>query len=162
MTNELVSGIIRTLAALMLLSVPSLADLIAVRIIDGDTLEMAGQRIRLWGIDAPERGQTCEKPSRPMTYQCGQDAAAVLAELTRDRVVTCEQRARDRYGRIVASCHTDAGDLGAAMVRRGWAVAYTRYSRGVYQAEEAAARNERLGIWAGQFDMPKEWRRKHR
>lgn len=132
----------------------------SARIVDGDTLEVAGQRIRLWGIDAPERGQTCGGRDGRI-YECGRDAAAVLAELARGRVV-CEPRERDRYGRIVAVCRTDAGDLGAAMVRRGWAVDYTRYSRGAYRAEEAAARAERLGIWAGRFDMPETWRRKQR
>lgn len=135
-------------------------------VIDGDTLNFGGVKVRLWGIDAPERDQICERSGYVLPwlhtgqrYECGRDAAAVLAELTRGRVVTCTPRDRDRYNRIVAVCSTEAGDLGAAMVRRGWAVDYARYSGGRYRAEEDKARAERLGIWAGWFTMPAEWRR---
>lgn len=64
-----------------------------------------------------------------------------------------------RYGRTVAVCRTEAGEINAAMVRRGWAVVYRRYAKGAYEAEEAAARAERLGIWSGRFTMPEDYRR---
>ncbi len=137
------------------------------RVVDGDTLELAGQRVRIWGIDAPEHGQMCEsgdwmlsvKPPRPLVYECGRDATAVLAELTRDRTVTCEQVDRDHYKRIVARCRTEAGDIGAEMVRRGWAVDYTRYSKGAYAAEQREAQQDMVGMWSGRFVMPDQWRR---
>src|SRR4030081_3502379 len=92
-----------------------------VRVIDGDTLDMNGIRIRLWGIDAPEMRQTCQGKDGN-TYECGRDSRAVMVELTRDRAVKCRQRDTDRYGRVVAVCRTEAGDVNAMIVRRGWAV----------------------------------------
>lgn len=138
--------------------------------IDGDTIELAGQRIRLWGIDSPERSQTCEAggwmlpslPWQPMTYECGRDATASLAALLRGRSVSCAVKERDRYGRTVAMCSTEAGDLGAAMVRQGQAVDYARYSKGRYAAEQQAAKAEKLGIWSGRFEPPEQWRKARR
>lgn len=131
------------------------------RVTDGDTIRIGATRIRLWGIDAPERRQTCQGAGGD-TYECGRDSAAVLRELIRGQPVTCTERDRDRYGRIVAVCRTDAGELNAAMVRRGWAVDYTHYSGGRYQPEEGQARREHLGIWSGRFKMPWDWRYRHR
>src|SRR5437879_6440753 len=112
------------------------ADLVGpVRVIDGDTLDMRGTRIRLWGIDAPEMGQTCQGRDG-QTYECGRDSRAVMLELTRDRKVRCDDRGLDRYGRTVAVCRTEAGDINAAIVRRGWAVDWPRYSRGAYSREQ--------------------------
>jgi len=130
-----------------------------VKIIDGDTLELAGRRIRLWGIDAPELSQTCQGRDG-QSYACGRDAAAVLVELTRNRAVTCDdERDRDRYGRVVAVCRTEAGEINATMVRRGWAIDYTRFSGGRYRHEQAEAQAASAGMWAGRFDQPAEWRR---
>src|SRR5437762_1998581 len=131
-----------------------------VRVIDGDTLDMDGVRIRLWGIDAPESNQTCEGKDGQI-YECGRDSAAVMRELTRERRVDCETRGRDRYNRVVAVCRTESGDINAAIVRRGWAVDWPRYSQGAYNREQEAARQERLGIWSGRFQMPRDWRREH-
>jgi endonuclease YncB( thermonuclease family) len=127
------------------------------RVIDGDTISIADTRIRLWGIDAPEREQTCVGKNGD-TYECGRDSAAVLSELTRGRRVECTERDFDRYGRVVAVCRTENGELNMAMVRRGWAVDYTKYSGGRYQSDEQQARREQLGIWAGRFEMPWKWR----
>jgi endonuclease YncB( thermonuclease family) len=131
-----------------------------VRVIDGDTLDLAGTRIRLWGIDAPETRQTCEGRDG-QTYECGRDSRAVMIELTRDRAVTCDPRDNDRYGRVVAVCRTEAGDINAAIVRRGWAIDWPRYSNGAYSREQEAAKLEKLGIWSGRFQMPWDWRREH-
>jgi endonuclease YncB( thermonuclease family) len=133
----------------------------AVRVIDGDTIDIEGTRIRLWGIDAPEMKQTCAGRDG-QTYECGRDSAAVMRELTRDRRVECDQRDRDRYGRIVAVCRIESGEINAAIVRRGWAIDYSHYSHGHYRVEEDAAHAEGLGIWAGRFELPWDWRREHR
>jgi len=71
------------------------------------------------------------------------------------------EKDRDRYGRIVAVCGTDAGELNATMVRRGWAVEYTQFSKGRYSQEKAEAQSEGMGIWSGRFEMPWDWRRQH-
>ena len=115
----------------------------------------------MWGIDAPELRQTCEgKDAR--TYECGRDSAAVMQELTRGRIVTCDASGYDRYRRVVAVYRTESGEINAAIVRRGWAVDWPRYSHGRYRIEEQAARTEGLGIWSGRFELPWEWRRDHR
>jgi endonuclease YncB( thermonuclease family) len=132
----------------------------SVRVVDGDTLDMASIRIRLWGIDAPEMKQTCQGKDGQI-YECGRDSAAVMRELTRDRHVECESRDRDRYGRVVAVCRTESGEINSAILRRGWAVDWPRYSDGRYRADEAAARAEGLGIWSGRFELPWEWRQEH-
>ena len=137
------------------------ADLVGTaRVIDGDTISIADTRIRLWGIDAPERQQRCLGKNGDI-YECGRDSAAVLSELTRGRRVECTQRDYDRYGRVVAVCRTESGELNMAMVPRGWAVDYTKYSGGRYRSDEQQARREQLGIWAGRFEMPWEWRHRH-
>jgi endonuclease YncB( thermonuclease family) len=84
-----------------------------------------------------------------------------MIELTRDRVVTCDQRDQDRYQRVVAVCRTETGDINAALVRRGWAVDWPCYSNGAYSREQEPARQERLGIWSGRIQMPWDWRREH-
>lgn len=134
-------------------------------VVDGDTIEIRGQRIRLWGIDAPESRQTCERAGE--TYRCGQVAALELAEMIDDRPLSCHPVGRpDRYGRTVARCSqvvsnshgTTVVDINAWMVRRGYAVEFPRYSDGRYAESQAEAREEREGMWAGEFQMPWEWR----
>jgi endonuclease YncB( thermonuclease family) len=124
-------------------------------IIDGDTLEIHGQRIRLHGVDAPESRQTCEADGQ--TYRCGQQAALALADYIGQRTVACEERDVDRYNRIVAVCRAGGEDLNAWLVSQGLALAYRKYSVD-YVDEEAAARTAQLGIWRGAFVPPWDWR----
>jgi endonuclease YncB( thermonuclease family) len=126
-------------------------------VIDGDTIEIAGTRIRLHGIDAPENGQRCQD-ARGQDYRCGQRAAFALADRIGRATVSCEQRDTDRYGRVVAVCRAGEADMNRWMVREGWAVAYREYSP-EYVPDELAARRARAGLWAGSFVPPSEWRR---
>ena len=119
----------------------------AARVIDGDTIVIAGRHIRLEGIDAPERGQTCGG-SFAETWDCGTKAAEVLSALISHRPVTCESRGNDKYGRMLAICFVDGEDVNAEMVRAGYAWAFVRYSQS-YVREEAQARAARVGIWQG-------------
>ncbi len=128
-----------------------------VSVIDGDTLDLHGQRIRLHGIDAPESKQTCTREGE--TWRCGQAAALALAERIGRQSVACEQRDIDRYKRIVAICRLGAEDLNAWMVRSGWAMAYRQYSKD-YIDDEMMARDAKAGIWTGEFQAPWDWRRK--
>ena len=128
-------------------------------VIDGDTIEVHGQRIRLHGIDAPESRQLCRSDGKP--WQCGKDAANALADKIARRPVTCEDLGRDRYKRIIARCTVAGEDLGEWMVQQGLALAYRRYSLD-YVDEEADAQAVRRGIWAGEFVKPWEWRRGNR
>src|ERR1700712_1375977 len=113
------------LLTLLLLTSPALADPIVGRgsVIDGDTLDVRGTRIRLHGIDAPESAQLC-KDAAGKDYRCGQSAALVLSDHIGKRLVTCDPRDTERYGRVVAVCRADAEDLNAWMIRRGYAIAY--------------------------------------
>lgn len=133
-----------------------------VTVSDGDTIAIEGvrERIRLYGIDAPESGQTCDDASGNR-YLCGTRSAEHLAQLVgRSGRLTCFEEDRDRYGRIVAECVTPGNVVvNAEMVRAGWAVEYTQYSDGRYDQEEVEARGARRGMWAGEFVLPWEWRR---
>ena len=149
---------LRIAAVLFLLAFPARADDITgkVRIIDGDTLEVGGKRIRLHGIDAPERKQTCTADGKE--WRCGEEATFALAYETAEHWVTCKEKDRDRYQRIVAVCFMGTHDLNAIMVRQGWALAYRRYSMD-YVDEESQAQKAGSGVWRGEFVPPWEWRR---
>ena len=125
------------------------------RVIDGDTLEIAAQRIRLHGIDAPEARQFCR--GKDGAWPCGAEATKALRSMIRNAAVSCIERDQDRYGRIVAVCFVGDGDLNAAMVLKGWALAYRQYSVDYVKAE-AAAQTTRVGLWAGEFVPPWDWR----
>lgn len=129
-------------------------------VIDGDTIEIHGQRIRLHGIDAPESRQLCLLPDGRQ-WRCGSAGANELAAMIARRPVRCATRDIDRYGRIVAVCQVGRQNISAWMVAQGWAVSYRQYSTD-YLNEEAAARQARRGIWASRFDMPWDWRRRNR
>jgi endonuclease YncB( thermonuclease family) len=132
-------------------------DLIGVAsVIDGDTIEIHGRRIRLFGIDAPESAQLCVRPTGDQ-WRCGQQASLALADHIGHHVIRCEPRDVDRYGRVVAVCFDQGEALNRWMVKNGWAVAYRKYAAD-YLAEEDAARRSRLNIWSGDFDLPWDWR----
>lgn len=128
-----------------------------VRIIDGDTLDLNGERIRLFGIDAPEADQTCHNGARE--WRCGAEATRALAKFVGDQTLICEKRNTDRYGRTIAICRLGGVSVNTWMVRNGWAVAYRQYGGAIYDANEAAAKQNRLGVWIGDFTMPWDWRR---
>jgi len=123
--------------------------------VDGDTLRLDGERVRILGIDAPELEQDCTDASGAQ-WSCGQVARTRMAELLKGGSIDCRQEGHDRYGRVLAHCSNGPVDLGKTMVRAGLAVA-----DGDYFGDEAQARNDKAGIWAGLFIQPVEWRRQH-
>jgi endonuclease YncB( thermonuclease family) len=125
-------------------------------VIDGDTLQVATERIRLHGIDAPETNQVCG--AGPAAWPCGRMAADGLVAAIKSRPVRCTGNKRDRYGRLLAVCHAGSVDLNAAMVRDGWALAYRRYAKD-YVPQEIEARAESRGLWRGSFEAPWSWRK---
>lgn len=139
---------------------PALAQAIsgAAVAVDGDTLDMTGFRVRLFGVDAVELGQTCQRGAD--AWRCGEDARAQLGALVDGLTVTCEQRDTDAYGRMVAVCRADGVDLSAAMARSGFAIALSEFSTD-YAPSADVARQLRAGIWSAEFAAPAEWRAAH-
>lgn len=123
--------------------------------IDGDSIRLAGDEIRLEGIDAPEYRQSC-RDAAGRDYQCGRMARQTLSGLLAKGEIKCVVSGRDRYGRQLAQCYLGDQDINATLVRAGRAVAYGRY-----ESEEASARAGRLGLWAGSFERPADYRRAH-
>ncbi|MCX8043531.1 MAG: thermonuclease family protein [Desulfobacterota bacterium] len=128
----------------------------AVKVIDGDTIEIDGERIRLYGIDAPERGQPCTK--NDAHCDCGELSKSYLEFLIAGTTVTCRKKGKDAWNRWVGQCTADGEDLGQMMVRHGWAIAYRQYAE-AYVHDEVFARKNKLGIWSKEFSMPSEWRK---
>lgn len=126
------------------------------RVIEGDILEVAGQRFRLWGIDAPEPGQICTL--RAKTIRCGTIAKTALMDLTAGATVTCTPLPETEDGVAVATCSAGGFDLSRNMVHTGWALA-ERTVTSRYVATEDKAREARRGLWRGRFVVPWEWRR---
>lgn len=130
----------------------------AVRVGDGDSIDIGTTRIRFHGIDAVELAQHC-KDAAGADYACGEMAKQALQDLVRGKTVRCDERhGVDQYGRIAAVCTADGLDLNAAMVDAGFAVAYRQHSL-AYVPNEDRARAAQRGLWAGSFQMPSDYRR---
>ncbi|MBP2235296.1 endonuclease YncB(thermonuclease family) [Sinorhizobium kostiense] len=131
-------------------------------VIDGDTIEVRGEHIRLHGVDAPESWQSC-KDSDGATYRCGKEAAMALDQfLAASRPARCEFVERDRYGRVVGICfRADGREVNRWLVESGNAVDWAKYSDGRYAADQAAARLKGIGLWRGAFQLPCEARAEH-
>ncbi len=129
-------------------------------VIDGDTIEIRGHRIRLDAIDAPESSQLCHDAAGKR-YRCGQKSAFALADMIGRSVVNCQPKGHDRYRRVVAICFKGGTNLNAGMVTQGWAVAFRKFGID-YIREEDEARLARRGIWAGSFQMPWDWRARNK
>jgi endonuclease YncB( thermonuclease family) len=128
-------------------------------VIDGDTIDISGTRIRLLGIDAPESAQSCTDGNK-RSWLCGRAATRELKDLIAGRPLACEPSGLDRYRRVLAVCMLpDGTDVNAWMVRQGWALAYG-YST-PYRSEEAEAQAAKRGIWTGTFMAPWDWRHRH-
>lgn len=128
----------------------------SAKAIDGDSLSVSGIEVRLFGIDAPEGKQTCNRDGKD--WPCGQAAAGKLDSLIEGRTVQCRARGRDSYGRSVAVCQAAGTEINRTMVAQGWATALREYSSD-YIADETRAKAARLGIWDSTFMLPGDFRR---
>jgi endonuclease YncB( thermonuclease family) len=142
----------------LVLSTSSVAEVLSgpARLIDGDTIEVGGDPVRLHGIDAPESGQSCTDGGGSR-WSCGEEAEDALERMIAGRRVTCEGEDRDGYGRLIAVCRTADGELNRRMVLDGMAVPFTRYSDD-YLAEGIEAQKAGRGLHAGAFQLPEDFR----
>lgn len=143
-------------ASLLLLGLAGESAATPYQAVDGDTLRIHGKLVRVWGIDAPEVNQRCFVQGKPLT--CGQFAHVALRDKIGGQRVRCVKMTVDRYKRVVAKCYVGDDDLGAWMVRNGYALDYARYSQGYYRREQAQAQREGRGIWHSAFVAPWDWR----
>lgn len=128
-----------------------------LRVIDGDTFDVGGTRVRLHGVDAPEEAQAClDENAAP--WPCGDWATREARALWDGRTAACEVLETDRYGRAVSRCAVEGEDIGATLVSRGMALAYVAYSDD-YLPQQREAEAARVGLWRGDFDAPWDWRR---
>jgi len=147
------------LAVALLASPVAAADLAGqASVIDGDTLEVHGERIRILDIDAPESRQTCTKPDGGV-WRCGQQAALALADWIGQRTVTCTGDNRDIYGRLLARCVVTGEDVAGWLAVNGWAVPYRDCKCEVIRAASARASVAKVGIWSGTFVVPWDFRK---
>ena len=146
-----------TLIFVFLLSSIASADISGTAlIVDGDTITISGNKIRLSGIDTPEKNQTCRKAG--VTWRCGYEATETLRNWTYTKEVRCIGDTKDRYGRLIANCFVDGYNVNARLVYEGLALAYRKYSK-QYIPEEDKARAAKRGMWAGEFVPPWDWRK---
>jgi endonuclease YncB( thermonuclease family) len=140
---------------LLLLSGQALADDLVgqASVVDGDTLEIHGTRIRLWGVDALESSQLCRGDDSTQ-YRCGAQAANDLDAFIARRPVNCVPFSLDRYGRTVATCSVAGTDLGEWLVRKGLALDWPQYSEGRYDGAQRDAEHAGRGIWKGSYVEP--------
>ncbi|TGT63691.1 hypothetical protein EN813_009980 [Mesorhizobium sp. M00.F.Ca.ET.170.01.1.1] len=131
-------------------------------VIDGDTIEVHGQRIRFNGIDAPESKQYCDD-AKGFEYPCGRRSAEALDTfLVASRPVQCAFVTWDRYHRYVGDCRrADGSSVAAWMVEHGQALDWPRYSSGAYTKQQAKAEAAKVGLWVGKFEAPWDWRASH-
>lgn len=126
-----------------------------VRVIDADTIDVGGTRVRLFGIDAPEIGQPCRADGRE--WDCGVWVRDAVANAFEGSFARCQTHDTDRYGRIVAQCSVDGRDMGQMIVRSGLAWAFRRYSD-MYDLDEKSAAVAERGLWAVEVQMPSDYR----
>ncbi|MBE0412526.1 thermonuclease family protein [Yoonia sp.] len=126
-----------------------------LRVIDADTFDVGGVRVRLFGVDAPEMGQPCSASGR--TWDCGRWARDLVRDRFEGRHANCTQRDIDRYGRVVATCEIAGVDMGESLVTDGIAWAYRRYSS-LYDLDEKAAAVAGRGLWGFTVQMPSDYR----
>ena len=129
------------------------------KIIDGDTIHINFNKIRLHGIDAPEINQNCNYEGKE--WECGKKSKDFLIKVINTNSVNCQVLGKDRYNRYIAVCYSNKLNLNKTMVKNGWAISYQYYSKD-YLDEEFIAKSKKLGIWKGEFIEPYLYRKKNK
>lgn len=125
-----------------------------VKVVDGDSLEINNKRIRLMGIDAPEYMQTC-KDNNNKLYKCGHQSTTFLKNLIKDKSIKCLIHKKDQYDRFLCTCYIDDLDINKEMIKKGQAITYLETN---YHQEQLFAKQNKLGIWSGDFIHPRLFR----
>lgn len=131
--------------------------------VDGDTVSV---HFRLLGVDAVERRQECERNDR--CWKCGKAASSVVSNTLEHEPATIALTGDETYGRPVATVTAGAKDLGLTLIRTGFAVPMAQYLRQdperlrAYEEAYAAAKADRIGVHAGEWIEPSEWRKGRR
>ena len=136
------------------------------KVIDGDTIKIDKKKIRLFGIDAPEKKQNCKQTwlsisfiSFQKNYPCGEISVNRLKKKIHDKFIICKYTLKDKYKRYLAECFKDKTNINSWMVLTGHAVAYRKYSK-KFVSQENLAKKEKSGLWSGSFEMPWDYRKK--
>ena len=127
-----------------------------LRVVDGDTIHLNGEKIRFTGIDTPELKQTCIKEG--VINPCGVTAKEILIEKIDDNKVECISDGKDQYKRTLAECFVNNQSLSSYLVRSGYAFAYRRYSK-KYISDEDYAKVNQIGMWSMNFQYPWDYRK---
>ena len=129
-----------------------------VKITDGDTIKINGEKIRFSGIDAPELKQTCIK--QRVNVPCGITAKQILLDKIANNKIVCIREGKDQYKRTLAECFVNDESLSSHLVKRGYAFAFRKYSK-KFVRDENYARKNKLGMWSMNFEMPWQYRKKN-
>ena len=129
-----------------------------IKIVDGDTIKINGEKIRFSGIDTPELKQISTKQGLKKT--CGVKAKKILIDKIADNKIVCIREGKDQYRRTLAECFVNNESLSSYLVKSGYAFAYRRYSKKFVPDEDYAKLNK-IGMWSMEFDYPWDWRKKN-
>ena len=128
----------------------------SLRVVDGDTIVLNGEKIRFSGIDTPELKQTCIKETEK--FFCGQYAKMLLIKKIGNKTPECIREGKDAYKRTLAECFVNGESLSVFLVRSGYAFAYRKYSDKFIKDEEFAKENK-MGMWSMKFQYPWDYRK---
>lgn len=128
-----------------------------IRVIDGDTIKLDGESIRLVGMDAPELKQNCYTLQQ-QEWACGQQAKIFLDQLIKNSDIQCKIFGTDKYSRSLGRCYVDETDIALSLISSGYATATGM----TYALAEMSARQDKLGIWSGKFQSPSAWRKQNK
>ena len=129
-----------------------------IKITDGDSIRINGEKIRFSGIDTPELRQTCLQQG--IKTPCGITAKQILIDKIADNKIACIREGKDQYKRTLAECFVNNESLSSYLVKSGYAFAYRRYSK-KFITDEDFAKTNKIGMWSMEFDYPWDWRKKN-
>jgi len=131
-----------------------------LRVVDGDTIVLNGEKIRFSGIDTPELKQTCMNGDEKVF--CGKSAKMLLIKKIGNQIPECISEGKDVYKRTLAECFINGESLSVFLVRSGYAFDFVRYSKKKYSEDQEYAKTNKLGLWSMKFEYPWDWRKKNK